>query len=261
MMSRPAWQMPTKNEMLILALGVSAPVLSILLRILDVPIISETWRALRQCGIDACRNIEISVSIVTAVVTVIGTFFIVLTLIITIRSSNKRDIQNQKQIDRMTGQIEILTQNNRMKYLKEYMTALSIKIYSHVDGYYHGRGLRIVKGENGVIFRWKIFRKERLLDYRFCVTFKTLSSEEKDIDEILKDESWWNVSIEIIRINKTSYVMTGYAKGIDLDYLPIEKAFQNMNEEQYNNVMMVILATTTSDISSLMDYQRDLEKS
>lgn len=237
---------PQKNQTKYEFLMLSPALCALFLYLVPVyPIAHEMWKTLNGCRVNSCSNIE-------AIASIVGTIFVVTTLIFAIRSSNNRD-------KKMNDNIKILVQNNRMKYLKEYMTALSIKIYSNIDDTYLGKGLNIVEGKNGVIFRWNILRSENKLDYRFCTTFRSLSPEEEDIREILKGDPWWNFSIEIIRINKTTYVMTGYAIGEDFYYLPIESKFQNMNDDQYNNVMMVILATTGYDIERLMETQDELQ--
>lgn len=255
-MFRSLWRIETAGEAFMLIVALGAFFSWSITYISDVLIVKEALKFVFFCERVNCERIAISVSIITAVVSIIGTVVVVATLIYTVISSNQRDIQHQEQIDRITRQVKILTQNNRMKLLKEYMTALSIKVYNQIDTRYKGMGIRTVDHEEGVIFAWNTIHDDNL-DYKFCVLIRLYSSKEEDVDEILKEKFWWTISIEIIRLNYDSYVMTGYAMSEKKSYQPIEKAFRRMRKKQYNHIMMAILAITASEKTDLEEWQRD----
>lgn len=256
-MFRSLWRIETAGEAFMLIVALGAFFSWSITYISDVLIVKEALKFVFFCERVNCERIAISVSIITAVVSIIGTVVVVATLIYTVRSSNQRDIQHQEQIDRITRQVKILTQNNRMKLLKEYMTALSIKVYNQIDTRYKGMGIRTVDHEEGVIFAWNTVQDDDNIDYKFCVVIGFYSSKEKDVDEVLKDKSWWTISIDIIRLNNVSYVMKGYARSKENSYQPIEKAFRRMRKKQYNHIMMAILATTAGKRTDLEAWQKD----
>ena len=256
-MLRSLWKIETTGEALMPITALSIFVLWIVMYISDIRTVQEFMSSVFLCEGNGCERVAIYVSIITAAVSIIGTIIVVITLVRTVRSSNRRDIQHQEQVDRMAGQIKILTQNNRMKFLKEYMTALSIRVYNQVDTYYEGKGIRTVDDEEGVIFVWNTVQDDNDLDYKFCVAIRFFSVKSEDVDEILKDKFWWTISIEIIRLNFVSYVMTGYAKSKKNSYKPIEKEFRRMSKKQYNHIMLAILSITAAERDNLEIWQGD----
>ena len=206
-----------------------------------------------KCERYGCDGVMVTVSVVATVV-------VVATLIYTIIWSERRDKHNSKQIEHMNSQVGILIQNNRMSFLKEYMTALSIKVFSRINISYRGKGLSAVEGENGIILAWNVIKNEYMLDYRFCVTIRCFSGKLEDQYKILeKKKYWWDIYIEIIRLNDVSYVMTGYARDGD-NYRSIESEFHNMNEETYNNIMLIILSSTSFTRKQLVELQNEFNK-
>ena len=252
-MLEEAWLLMMENKMFVLV-----PVFDVDSISLEsiIPALSTARGVLElfyKCERYSCDGIMVTVSVVSTMV-------VVATLIYTIISSERRDKHNSKQIERMNSQVGILIQNNRMSFLKEYMTALSIKVFSCINISYRGKGLSAEDGENGVILAWNIIKNEYMLDYRFCVTIRCFSGKLEDQYRILEtEEHWWDIYIEIIRLNDVSYVMTGYARD-ENSYRSIESEFHNMNEETYKNIMLIILSSTSFNRRQLMELQNEFNK-
>ena len=214
----------------------------------DFPIIREIWEFLNKCGVHNCSGITISVSIV-------GTIIVVLTLVVAIISSNKRDIQNQEQIERMNGQVQILIQKNRLKTLKDYLISFLINTLRYEEEISH-KGLKILEAERGVILQWHTLEEKKLVDYRFIIFFRLYSKIDDDVDEILKNEHWYagigTGIIDIIRLKDGSYVMSGFSDR-DEQYFPIEKVFHDMSEIDYDAIILTILLL-------IMDEKDDFQK-
>lgn len=261
-MSKSTWGMPTKGEILILAFGFSAPVLSLVISIHDIPIVREIWKSLLQCKIDDCQNVE-------TVVSIIGSFFVVVTLTITILSLIMNNIKYRKQIhdmdsqhndqmNLMNGQVQLLIQNNRMANLKEYLMALLINIDLYTDSDIDD-GIHITTGRNGVILKWKFFNARKPLNHRLVIRFRLYSPEVENLEDILKDKEWYHNTIYLIRLSEDGYVMPGFSI-IDDSYFPIEKVFHDMNCDEYDAFMVMIFILTLSNRDNFKEYRDNLRK-
>lgn len=251
-----------KMEMLFLMPIFFAIILYLLFIASDMPIIHEVLKSLHKCKIDDCKNIA-------EIVSIIGTFFVILTLIITVFSliisnikyrSQMSDMntQHRDQMSLMNRQIQILIQNSRMGTLKEYLIASSRYIYSYIDEGFDN-GLFIMEGRSGVIFQWSFIKESGLVEYLFRAKFRSYSPNEDNPDEILKDHNWHNHILDVIQFSNGNYVMAGIS-GLDGTYFPIEKVFRDMNDNDYNAIILVILSLMTSEKSRLETYKENFIK-
>lgn len=248
--------LPTKSEALLLAFVLSLLVLPLLSRISNVPVVHEMWEVLDKCKIGDCNNIS-------SVASIVGTFFVVATLIVTILSlfsssakyrnqMREMNSKHQEQMNLMNNQIRLLVQSNRMRTLREYMIALSTNVCVQIDEDYDGCGLCIE--EDGVIFGWSFLPKEKLLEYRLCVVMRLFSPELENRDEILRSDTWWRISINVNRLADGSHIVTGFVNN-NGSYMPIEKELCDLTEDEYNSVMIVVLSLTIAEKDRLMSYQ------
>lgn len=257
--------LPTRSEAPFLVFGFGLLVFPLLSRISSSPVIHEMWKVIANCKIGDCNGIS-------SIATIIGTFFVVATLIITIWSllasnakyrtqMNDRDLKHYEQTNLVNDQIKLLVQSNRMRNLREYMIALSINICNQVDencddgdNCYGGGG--VCTEEDGIIFGWNFIPEEKLMHYRLCVVMKLFSPDSEDKSEILKNDTWWRISIDVIRLIDGSYVVTGYVND-NGSYLPVENEFCDMSEDEYRSVMLVVLSLAYADKERLMKYQKE----
>ena len=223
---------PTKSEaaMLMPVIGIFALYLGHV--IWNIPVIREMWKVLYNCKIDSCSDIA-------AIASIIGTLFVVMTLVITIIYSNMRGEQNRKQMNLMDGQIGLLVQSNRMAIVKEHMIELSLNIYSKISDDYYGSGVFQTSDKNGIILKWHTNQTGPLFDYRLSAYFRFYSSEAENANEILKREGWWRFIINVTRLKNGDYIMTGSIHRVDRHF-HIEKLFQDMNEDEFNSMMAAI---------------------
>lgn len=241
--------MQAKNEAIMLVPAFVALVIFLVRGLSNFLTTDKIWDLLHKCEVYNCDAISIIASIV-------GTCFVVITLVFAIRSSNRRDKQNQEQINLMNGQIQLLTQNNRMNILREYMIALSRKIYGHIaDGLDVGGGLLTIEDKNGIIFGWNLISDDIMLDYRFCVVLRLFSSKLESAEKILEEPLWWHISIDVIRSKSGGYGMTGYANN-EGSYLPIERVFCDMSDDDYNVTIMAILSLTSANKDILIECRK-----
>ena len=220
--------------------------------ILGIPVVYEALKILYQCQIGNCRKIESAVSVG-------GTFFVILTLIITILSlisSNakyriqlsKMDAQHYDQMNIMNGQIQLIIQNNRMAILKDYL--ISLLINKNIDS-----GI-MIDSEIGIIIGLNVFKSEC---NRLTFRFRRYFPEKESADDILKDRHWYDCVITLEEISKGSYIMSGYSVASNT-YSPIEKVFHDMSNSDYDNIIIRILKLTFSNEDSFKEYNENLEK-
>lgn len=252
MMLKSSWKVLVNCGELAPVFALGAIFLYFAFIILGIPVVYEALKILYQCQVGDCNKIESAVSVG-------GTFFVILTLIITILSlisSNakyrsqlsKMDAQHYEQMNLMNGQIRLVIQNNRMAILKEYL--ISLLINENIDS-----GIMIDR-EIGIIIGWTVFK---LKLNQFTFRFRWYFPEKESADNILKNRGWHECVISLYEISKDSYVMSGYSMA-NRTYSSIEKIFHDMSNSDYDNIIRRILILTFSNEDNFKEYNENLKK-
>ena len=251
-MSKSLWKVLVNFKELVPVLAFGAVVLYFAFIILGIPVVYEVLKTLYQCQIGDCNRIG-------DIISISGTFFVIITLIITILSlvsSNtkyqiqlsKMDSQHYDQMNLMSSQVQLVIQSNRMAIIKEYL--ISLMINKDIDN-----GI-MIDSTIGVICEWNPFMLGHdILTFKFKFYFP----KSESADDILEDKNWNDRTIVLKQIGDGSYVMSGYSS-IGNVYISIEKVFHDMSNNDYDNIVKKILILTFSNKDDFKKYTEDLEK-